>query len=130
MTTTTIHRLVAKAAKEWTDLAERYGVGAAVEPYESKYRSGGAIVTFDTGICKAFEHASVLIFPPLTKGATVRQAVLYSRYYRGRGGKMKYGTKPGTTLRDLRNQIIWSWSPTARERLEASMRPRAERVSA
>lgn len=115
MTTTAVHRLVAKAAKEWTELAASHGVAATVEDYESKYYPGGVVVTFQTG---AHEHASVVILPPSAKGATVRQLPVISRHYRGRGGRTVYGNKPGTTLRDLRARIAWSWSPTASWRLQ------------
>jgi hypothetical protein len=114
----TTHPLVEKAVREWTDLAEKYGVPYQIRRGESSYDASAVLIEFDTGRW-GDEFGALWVMSPLSPGSRPRRAPVISRYYRSRGGKMKFGTKPGTTLRDLSSRIIWSWSPTASERLRA-----------
>ena len=115
METSTLHPLVAKKAAEWVALAEKYGVKTTLEPLDS-YWAGGVVIKFETGLF--MELASLSIFPPVRKGRTVRQNPLIMSYRRTTGNKIAFRADPGVTLRRLSNRIIWSWSPTARERLD------------
>jgi hypothetical protein len=125
----TTHPLVEKAVREWTDLAERYGVPYQIRRGESSYDANAVLIEFETGQ-RGNEFGALWVMSPMSRGSRPRRAPVITRYYRGRGGKMIFGTKPGTTLRELSQRIVWSWSPTARERLEASLTPRGQRVAA
>jgi hypothetical protein len=112
------HPLVENAVAEWTELAAKYGVPFTLKRGESSYDSSAVLIEFDTGRW-GDEFGALWIMSPSKSGSRVRRLPVITRYYRGRGGKMKFGTKPGTTLCDLSSRIIWSWSPTASERLRA-----------
>lgn len=111
------HPLVEKAVRGWLKLAADYGVKATVRRGESSWDPTAVIVSFEGRFSS--DSGGVWIFAPSVKGGRVRQSPMIWSHYRGRGGKMKYGSKPGLRLRDLSYQIIWSWSPTASERLRA-----------
>jgi hypothetical protein len=113
------HPLVEKAVRGWLKLAADYGVNTTVRRGESTWDPTAVYVRFDGPT--SLDCGGIWIFAPMTRGSRPRQAPIAYTHYRGRGGKMTYGNKPGTTLRDLRSRIIWSWSPTARARLEASL---------
>lgn len=116
METNTLHPLVVKKAAEWAELAAKYGVKTELRPLDSHW-TGGATIDFETSYW--FERGSVTICPPAYKGRAVRQLPLIMGYRRTTGGKTAFRHDPGANLRRLRNQIIWSWSPTAGERLQA-----------
>lgn len=127
------HPLVLKKANEWVALAAKYGVKATILPMpDDSYYPTGLIVNFETR--SHMERGSVSIYPPTRKGRTVRQSPLIMRHYRGVGGKIKYGQKPGTDLRDLRTHVMDYWSPTWSARLAAQTArieaARAERAEA
>lgn len=111
------HPLVEKALRGWLELAAEYGVEATVERGE-EHAPTAVSIRFKTGFY--WESAGVSIYPPSKPGRTVRQYPLICTYFLKRG-KMAFGARPRTTLRHLRNQIVWSWSPTASERLAASI---------
>lgn len=112
------HPLVEKAVRGWLELAARYDVKVTVRRGESEYQPTAVSVNFDTGLRS--EAACVMIYPPSRPGRTVRQSPIIIGYFLKRG-KAAYGSQPGITLRRLRDRIIWSWSPTAGERLQASI---------
>lgn len=117
METSTLHPLVAKKAAEWAALAAKYGVQTTQEPMTESHWTGGVTINFSTGGWS--DRACVMIYPPSRKGRTVRQHPLVMGFRRSTGNKTRYTHDPAMTLRRLRNQLIWCWSPTARERLDA-----------
>ena len=116
METATTHPLVAKKAAEWVALATKYGVNTTSEPMDGHW-SGGVTISFDTN--SWMDRACVMIYPPSRKGRTVRQTPLIMGYRKTTGGKVSYRDDPTATLRRMRDRIIWTWSPTAGERLAA-----------
>jgi hypothetical protein len=113
------HPLVEKAVRGWLKLAADYGVETSVRRGESSWDPTAVYIRFEGS--STLDCGGIWIFAPFTKGSRPRQAPIVYTHYRGRGGKMKYGSKPDTKLQTLRDRIIWSWSPTARARLEASL---------
>lgn len=116
------HPLVEKAVQGWLKLAADYGVETSVRRGDSSWDPTAVYIRFEGN--DALDCGGIWIFAPFTKGSRPRQAPIVYTHYRGRGGKMKYGSRPDTKLQTLRDRIIWSWSPTARERLLASLERR------
>lgn len=112
------HPLVEKAAAGWLELAARYEVVATVERGNSSYSATAVTIRFETN--NRHELASVLIYPPVRRGRTVRQTPVVCTY-RPKRGKIVFGADPHMTLRRLRDRLIWGWSPTAKQRLQASI---------
>lgn len=110
------HPLVEKAVRGWLELAARYDVKTTVERGTNDYDPASVAIKFETGLHS--ERACVVIYSPTRRGRTVRQSALIIGFYLKRG-KGVLGSQPGVTLRRLRDRIIWSWSPTAGERLAA-----------
>lgn len=107
---TPIHPLVAKAAKRWIDLAARYNVPAEIEPMmpeDTMFGIGGVFVRIDTG--RRDEMATVAIYPPRTAGRKPIQSAIHLRYRNVRG-KMRFGSVPKVTLRDMAFAIVWFWN--------------------
>lgn len=118
METTPLHPLVAKKAAEWVAFAEKYGVKTTLEPMDGHW-SGSVTINFDTGLW--MDRGCVLIYVPTRRGRTVRQQPLIMGYRKTTGGKIAFRADPTATLRRLRDRIMWSWSPTADERLRDSI---------
>ena len=114
----TLHPLVAKKAAEWVGLAAEYGVKTTLEPMDGHW-AGSVTINFDTGLW--MDRGCVLIYVPTRRGRTVRQQPLIMGYRKTTGGKLAFRADPTATLRRLRDHIMWSWSPTADERLKASI---------
>lgn len=105
----TTHPLVEKAARKWTDLAEKYGVPTTVERGVCSYDPSAVVVRFDTGYSS--ELASVMIFKPTHRGSRPRQIASVMFTWRSKA--------PKVTLRSLAQRIIWSWSPKVRGAVSA-----------